>query len=97
METTQMVSNSTDVTPGAGAPALLRLATVWIDLKPERVQDTLAADNEPAVSLGLGIEQPQTVTFSLSASGLAVTFSNLIGNAGGAGSAVTSATAAQAA
>jgi hypothetical protein len=102
-----MVSNPTDVTPDAARIAetaamvgALRLATVWIDLKPERVQDSVVADAATTtVSLGLAIDQPQTVLFALSGPGLAVTFGNPIGNPAGnsVGNPINSGTAARAA
>ncbi|MFL6235340.1 MAG: hypothetical protein ACJ76N_19550, partial [Thermoanaerobaculia bacterium] len=62
------------------------LATIWIELKPERVQESLAADGaEPlTLSLQLAIHQSQTVTFGLSGAGLAVTFNNVGFNNGSA-------------
>jgi hypothetical protein len=99
MATTQMVSNPTKVAPDpvrtAGTAGALRLATVWVDLKPERVQDSVAVDVAATVSLGLAIEQPQTVIFVLSGAGLAVTFGSPIGNA--VGNSINSGTAARAA
>ena len=87
METTPMVSNPTDmtsdvarITETAAMVGALRLATVWIDLKPERVQDSVTAEAAATVSLGLAIDQPQTVLFALSGPGLAVTFGNPIGS-----------------
>ena len=81
--TTQSVSNPTGVTADLAKVAdLLRLTTVWADLKPERVQETLTTDLGEAISLSLelAVHQPQTMTFGLAGSGLAITFSNAIGN-----------------
>jgi hypothetical protein len=86
MDMTQTVSNSTvaphqiidAVTDDGPGP----LSTVWIDLKPERVQDTLVAGGGVAtLSLQVAIHQPQTVTFSLAGLGLAISFNS---NDGGA-------------
>jgi hypothetical protein len=79
MDMTQTVSNSTvtphesiDATTGDGSTPL---STVWIDLKPERVQESLAAAGDVAtLSLQVAIHQPQTVTFGLSGVGLAICF-----------------------
>jgi hypothetical protein len=80
METQQMVSNPTGVTSaGAKTDGTLKLATIEIDLKPERVQDSLGADgaatpSTPSVSLRLAIHQSQTVTLGPSGSALTITF-----------------------
>ena len=78
MDTTQTVSNPTvtphglvNVAPDDGpAP----LATIWIELKPERVQESLAAGGDAAtLSLRVAIHQAQTVTFGLAGLGLTIT------------------------
>ena len=79
MEMTQTVSNPTDVTLDmVKVEGTFMLATIWIELKPERVQESLAANGaEPlTLSLQLAIHQSQTVTFDLSGSVLAITFNN---------------------
>jgi hypothetical protein len=83
METQQMVSNPTGVTSkGAQAGGRLRLATIQVDLKPERVQDPLGtagaagAASPPTVSLRLAIHQSQTVTLGPSGPALAITFTD---------------------
>ncbi|PYQ65439.1 MAG: hypothetical protein DMF53_05520 [Acidobacteria bacterium] len=87
MDTTQTVSNPTvtphglvNVAPDDGpAP----LATIWIELKPERVQESLAAGGDAAtLSLRVAIHQAQTVTFGLAGLGLTITFNQ--NNSGGA-------------
>ena len=86
MDMTQTVSNPT-VTPPEHIDAATDdgpgpLATIWIDLKPERVQETLVAGGDAAtLSLQVAIHQPQTVTFSLAGLGLAISFNS---NDGGA-------------
>ena len=89
MDMTQTVSNST-VAPHQSIDAVTDgglglLATIWIDLKPERVQEALAAlaalGDAAALSLQVAIHQPQTVTFSLAGLGLAISFNK---NDGGA-------------
>ncbi|HEY3568488.1 MAG TPA: hypothetical protein VGP73_11195 [Thermoanaerobaculia bacterium] len=89
MEMTRTVSNPTG-TPPEGmqkvidlgeADGLPLLAMIWIELKPERVQEALAALAAAGVdvatlSLALAIHQPQTVTFGFSGSGLSITFNN---------------------
>jgi hypothetical protein len=89
MDMTQTVSNPTEAPhqiidavtdDGPGS-----LATIWIDLKPERVQETLVAGGDAAtLSLQVAIHQPQTVTFSLAGLGIAITFTK---NDGGAAAA----------
>ncbi len=85
MEMTQQVSSPTDTPPGVipvgEVDGVVMLATIWIDLKPERVQESLAAEGSGTVSLSLqlAIHQSQTVTFGLTGSGLSITFNN--GNA----------------
>jgi hypothetical protein len=81
MELTQTVPSPLDVPvhllKAEAAPAALLLATIWIELKPERVQEPqLAAGEGETVSLSLQlmIHQSQTVTFGLSGSELAITF-----------------------
>jgi hypothetical protein len=80
MGTQQMVSNPTGVTPqSAKTDGTLRLATIEVDLKPERVQDSLGAAGAampatPSVSLRLAIHQSQTVTLGPSGSALTITF-----------------------
>jgi hypothetical protein len=77
METQQMVSNPTGtMSEGAQTGGRLRLATIQVDLKPERVQDNLGTDGAvtPTVSLRLAIHQPQTVTLGPTGSALAITF-----------------------
>ena len=79
MGTQQMVSNPTGVTPeGATTGGRLRLATIQVDLKPERVQDSLGTDGatSPTVSLRLAIHQSQTVILGPSGSALAITFND---------------------
>jgi hypothetical protein len=83
MEMTQAVSNPTemphDVIKVGAVDGPLMLATIWIELKPERVQESLAAGGggeAASLSLQLSIHQSQTVTFSLSGAGLAITFNN---------------------
>jgi hypothetical protein len=84
METTQSVSTPTSVQSEPGKMAdLLRLATVWADLKPERVQDSLTTDpagTTVSLSLEMAVHLPQTVTFGLVGAGLSITFSNAISN-----------------
>jgi hypothetical protein len=82
MEMTQTVSHPTE-TPNAAVKVgdvegMVLLATLWIELKAERVQESFAAGGvDPAsLSLQLAIHQSQTVTFGLSGSGLAITFNN---------------------
>jgi hypothetical protein len=91
-----MVSNPTSVTSeGAQTGGRLRLATIQVDLKPERVQDPLGTDgavgaaSPPSVSLRLAIHQSQTVTLGPSGSALAITFTD-----NGAGTSGTPAPAA---
>jgi hypothetical protein len=80
METQQMVSNPTGVTSTAAkSDGTLRLATIEVDLKPERVQDSLGAagaatPSTPSVSLRLAIHQSQTVTLGPSGSALTIAF-----------------------
>ena len=86
MDMTQTVSNPT-VTPHPIIDAATDdgpgpLSTVWIDLKPERVQETIVAGGDAAtLSLQVTIHQPQTVTFSLAGLAFAITFNK---NDGGA-------------
>ncbi len=91
----QMVSNPTGVTPeGAQTGGRLRLATIQVDLKPERVQDSLGADGaaSPSVSLRLAIHQAQTVTLGPAGSAFAITFNP--GDTGTTGNTGTTAPAA---
>lgn len=94
MEMTQKVSNPTTTAPEliqkaiqvGEADGLPLLAMIWIELKPERVQESLAALAAAGVDLGtlslaLAIHQPQTVTFGFSGSALTITFNN--GTTGG--------------
>jgi hypothetical protein len=84
LETTQMVSTPKDVAPDTtGTGDRLKRATVWVDLKPERVQEDLAATEAGTISLSLQMSfgPSQTVTFGLSGSGLAITFNNVLDNA----------------
>ncbi|HEX4494722.1 MAG TPA: hypothetical protein VIE43_03545 [Thermoanaerobaculia bacterium] len=80
METQKVVPNPTGVTSAAAkADGTLRLATIEVDLKPERVQDSLGAAGgatpaTPSVSLRLAIHQPQTVTLGTSGSALTIAF-----------------------
>lgn len=79
MDMTQTVSNSTvtphasiDAATGDGATPLSR---VQLDLKPERVQESLAATGDVAtLSLQVAIHQPQTVTFGFSGLELTIRF-----------------------
>jgi hypothetical protein len=95
METQQVVSNPTGVTSAdAKTGGTLRLATIEVDLKPERVQDSLGAEGAatpttPSVSLRLAIHQPQTVTLGPSGSALTIAFT--------AGNGINTGTAAPAA
>jgi len=82
MEMTQTVSNSPqakqeNVKAGA-VEGMSLLATILLELKPERVQDSLAAGgvDVASLSLQLAIHQPQTVTFGFSGSGLTIAFNN---------------------
>lgn len=96
MEMTQTVSNPTGTPPGViqkviqlgETDGLPLLAMIWIELKPERVQESLAAlaaagVDVASLSLALAIHQPQTVTFGFSGSALTITFDN--GTNGGSG------------
>jgi len=79
MEMTPTVSNPTDVTLDmVKVGGTFMLATLWIELKPERVQESFAAEGaEPlTLSLQLAIHQSQTVIFDLSGSRLAITFND---------------------
>jgi hypothetical protein len=80
MEMTQTVSTPTDaVLDMVKVAGIFVLATIWVELKPERVQESLAADGtEPPVTLTLqlAIHQSQTVTFDFSGPRLAITFDN---------------------
>ena len=81
MEMTQTVSNPAEtpheVIKVGDVEGMVLLAMIWIELKPERVQESFAAGTDPAtLSLQLAIHQSQTVTFSLSGAGLAITFNN---------------------
>jgi hypothetical protein len=86
MEMTQTVSNPTgtqhDAITVGEVDGMVLLATIWIELKPERVQESLAAGDAATLSLQLAIHQSQTVTFGLSGSGLTITFNNGINNNG---------------
>jgi hypothetical protein len=86
MEVTQTVSNPAgtphEVITVGDVEGMVLLAMIWIELKPERVQESLAAGDAATLSLQLAIHQSQTVTFGLSGSGLTITFNN--GNNGGA-------------
>jgi hypothetical protein len=79
MDMTQTVSNPT-VTPREIIDAVTDdgstpLSTIWIELKPERVQESLVAGGDAAtLSLQVAIQQPQTVTFNLAGLGLTITF-----------------------
>lgn len=89
MEMTQTVSNPTEtpheVVKVGAIDGMVLLATILIDLKPERVQEGLAAGADAAtLSLQLAIHQSQTVTFGFSGSGLTITFDNGSSNNGGA-------------
>jgi hypothetical protein len=88
MEMTQTVSNPAETQHDAikveAVDTPLTLATIWIDLKAERVQESLAAGDAATLSLQLAIHQSQTVTFGLSGPGLTITFNNGINNGGGA-------------
>ena len=84
MEMTQMVSSPPDALiqrmTAEAPPAAFALATISIELKPERVQEPhFAADGVETLSLSLNltIHQPQTLSFSFSASGIAITFTDL--------------------
>jgi hypothetical protein len=99
METQQLVPNPTGVTSeGAKTGGRLRLATIQVDLKPERVQDSLGTDgaaSPPSVSLRLAIHQSQTVILGPSGSAFAITFNTNDGfNAGNTGNTGTTAPAA---
>lgn len=78
MDTTQTVSNPTVTPPepiGAATDSGLGpLATIWLDLKAERVQESLAAGDAATLSLQVAIHQAQTVTFGLLGSGLSICF-----------------------
>lgn len=78
MDMTQTVSNPTVTPPeptGAATDGGLDpLATIWIDLKPERVQESLAAGDAATLSLQVAIHQPQTVTFGLPGLALTIAF-----------------------
>jgi hypothetical protein len=84
MDTKQMFSNPT-VTPHELISAVTddgpaTLATIWIELKPERVQESLAAGGDGAtLTLQVAIHQWQTVTFDLSGPGIAITFNPIDG------------------
>jgi len=88
MEMTQTVSNPTgaphEIIRAATDDGLVLLAMIWIELKPERVQESLAAGDAATLSLQLAIHQSQTVTFGLSGSELTITFNNGSNNNGGA-------------
>jgi hypothetical protein len=90
MEMTQTVSNPTEapheVVKAGAVDGMVLLATILVELKPERVQESLAAGDAGAatLSLQLAIHQSQTVTFGLSGSGLTITFNNGSSNNGGA-------------
>jgi hypothetical protein len=90
MEMTQTVANPTetphDVIKVGDVEGLALLAMIWIELKPERIQESLAASGADAatLSLQLAIHQSQTVTFGLSGSGLTITFNNSNNNGGAA-------------
>jgi hypothetical protein len=87
MEMTQTVSNPSQAkqeSVKAGAvDGMSLLATILLDLKPERVQESLAAGgvDVASLSLQLAIHQPQTVTFGFSGSGLTIAFNNNDGSA----------------
>ncbi len=88
MEMTQTVSSNPTDTPHALVKAgavdgTVLLATIQVDLKPERVQDSAGGADAPSLSLQLAIHQSQTVTFGLTGSGLTMTFNNGI-NSGSA-------------
>jgi hypothetical protein len=89
MEVTQTVSNPTGTPPHevikvGDVEGMVLLAMIWIELKPERVQESLAAGDAATLSLQLAIHQSQTVTFGLSGSGLTITFNNSSTNNGDA-------------
>ena len=99
MEMTQTVSNPTGTPPEViqkviklgETDGLPLLAMIWIELKPERVQESLAALAAAGVdpgtlSLALAIHQPQTVTFGFSGSALTITFDNGTSDGSGNGS-----------
>jgi hypothetical protein len=76
METKQEVLKSTDGQPEG--QAVLPLATISLDLKSERVQESFAASPASVVSLKLelAVHQPQTVTVAVSGVSTAFTFDN---------------------
>jgi hypothetical protein len=79
MEMTQTVSNPSQENVKAGAAdGMSLLTTILLDLKPERVQESLAAGgvDVTSLSLSLAIHQPQTVTFGFSESGITIAFNN---------------------
>lgn len=80
MDMTQTVSNPTvaphQIIDAATVDGQDPLATIWIDLKPERVQESLVAVDAATLSLQVAIHQAQTVTFGLAGLGLTITFNN---------------------
>jgi len=92
MEMTQTVSNPTgtphEIIQAATDDGLALLAMIWIELKPERVQESFAASGADAATLSLqvAIHQSQTVTFGLSGPGLTITFNNGINSGSSNGS-----------
>lgn len=79
MEMTQTESNLSQENVKAGAvDGMPLLATIVLELKPERVQESLAAGGVDAASLSLqlAIHQSQTVTFGFSEAGLTIAFNN---------------------
>ena len=82
MEMTQTVSSNPTETPHALVKAgavdgTVLLATIAVDLKPERVQDSAGGADAATLSLQLAIYQPQTVTFGFSGPGLTITFNGI--------------------
>jgi hypothetical protein len=78
MDMTQTGSNPTVTPPepigGTTDGGLGPLATIRIYLKPERVQESLAAGDAAILSLQVEIHQAQTVTFGLAGLELTITF-----------------------
>jgi hypothetical protein len=82
MEMTQTVSSNPTETPHALVKAGAvdgtgLLATMTVDLKPERVQDSAGGADPATLSLQLAIYQSQTVILGFSGSGLAITFNGI--------------------
>ena len=82
METTQTVSSNPTEMPRALVKAgavdgTVRLATVSVDLKPERVQGSADDAGAATLSLQLAIHQSQTLAFGFSGSGLTLTFNGI--------------------